>query len=390
MNINQLSQDISVAKSKAINFVRSSFDGNVDFFFTPNSDASSFSRCFGIFCFNFFLIGHEYNNSKKKIVEAIINDLDNYRSLRLKKCENILLDKHYLQLLSFSLSALYLTSQNELKSLDIHYFTGPIDELKRAINYASSRPDVSTYGNINMAHAVILIWMTESGILQDSSMLDEWVITHIANMNKFGFWGNIDNPTYLQFQNGYHQYEIFDYLSLIIKKEVEAASMVAEMADPFGSFAPHPGGGGCYDYDAIHIITRLPSSKILPYRDLLFKAANSIIKNQNVDGGFCETHCLRPRNFKNLKKNLKHIISPMPDRKGRLVHFLRMLRSVNNQYNTHFTQYQRQWGESNLWDTWFRLKSLDRIQVKLDPNNKTACGHINFPGIGFERPVESK
>ena len=43
-----------------------------------------------------------------------------------------------------------------------------------------------------------------------------WVEYHLKTMNKFGFWGESTNLKHLQFQNGYHQYEILEYLNIDI------------------------------------------------------------------------------------------------------------------------------------------------------------------------------
>ena len=60
---------------------------------------------------------------------------------------------------------------------------------------------------------------------------------------------------YLQFQNGYHQYEIFEYLEFQKVPWIVAAKNTLFMSDRYGHFAPWPGGGACYDYDAIFMLT---------------------------------------------------------------------------------------------------------------------------------------
>ena len=86
-------------------------------------------------------------------------------------------------------------------------------------------------------------------------------------------------------------------------------------------------------------------------------------------------------------RSLKHIFHSNEDLNSRIYHFFSMQRSIQNRYKTHFSEYQREW-ESNLWDTWFRLKTLDKIQNAVIADKKIESGHINFPGIGFERRAE--
>ena len=98
-------------------------------------------------------------------------------------------------------------------------------------------------------------------------------------MNKNGFWGNeIKNP-HLQFQNGYHQYEIFHFLG----KSPNIQPMIIEnfvqsLSDRNGQFAPYPGGGGCYDYDAIFMICSYAEDQADDkLKFLLLKTLNTII-----------------------------------------------------------------------------------------------------------------
>ena len=111
--------------------------------------------------------------------------------------------------------------------------------------------------------------------------------------------------TYLMFQNGYHQYEIFDYLKINNNFWNLAAKNINILKDRDSRYAPYPGGGGCYDYDAIHILTSRNNQQ--DYIQSVTETARSVCISQNNDGGFCESSYIRPRNFKNLKKNLNHL-----------------------------------------------------------------------------------
>lgn len=389
MDTTKLSKEISTAKLKAQKFVESTFDGSVNFRFTLDSDASAFSRCFGIYCFNFLGLNSELEPRATQLGNAICEDLQSYKIFRQQHCRDLLLDKHYLQLLTFSLSALSIVAPSMLNDLDESRFIGSIENLEAATKAAVKHPGAPQHGNINMAHGVLLIWLIESGRVKSRSLLDSWVQKHLNTMNQFGYWGSPYKPTYIQFQNGYHQYEIFDYLAIDVAKEIEAAEMVAKMVDPFGGFSPYSGGGGCYDYDAVHMLTRLPPTCLGVHKSLLFKVAKYLMIRQNSDGGFCESHDIRPRSVKNFKKSFAHICSSSPDRYSRIRHFITMLRPTHNKYKTHFSSYQRDWNESNLWDTWFRLMALDRIESALIENRISKAGYINFPGIGFDKSAKN-
>ena len=59
-------------------------------------------------------------------------------------------------------------------------------------------------------------------------------------------------------------------------------------------------------------------------------------------------------------------------------------RGKHNRIHTHWSQYSRGWGESDLWDSWFRMLALARIQCFLSHHSEIEqWGFINYPGIGF-------
>ena len=40
-----------------------------------------------------------------------------------------------------------------------------------------------------------------------------------------------------------------------------------------------------------------------------------------------------------------------------------------NSITTHWNNYNRKWDESNLWDSWFRMQTLARIEIYSDYKN---------------------
>src|SRR5690606_35030933 len=101
--------------------------------------------------------------------------------------------------------------------------------------------------------------------------------------------------------------EIIEYLGVPSPKQTEAADAVRLMADDEGHFAPYPGGGGCYDYDAVFMLTpqgRMVSEDVA---DLLMRSAITLLAEQNDDGGYAESQYVRPRSFKNLARVVSHV-----------------------------------------------------------------------------------
>ena len=67
----------------------------------------------------------------------------------------------------------------------------------------------------------------------------------------------------------------------------------------------------------------------------------------------------------------------------RLKHFIFLLRPKNSLITNHWCDYSREWDESNLWDSWFRVQTLIIIESYLNPRIEVLDRFIDFPGIGF-------
>lgn len=128
-------------------------------------------------------------------------------------------------------------------------------DLERELHTLGCLKGKAQSGNQAMFLAIFLLHARDYLGIDTSAQIDQWVDLHLVAMNRFGFWGPSNGMTHLQFQNGYHQYEIFEYLGVKTSREEEAVAAVRALADPKGHFAPYPGGGGCYDYDAVSILT---------------------------------------------------------------------------------------------------------------------------------------
>ena len=108
----------------------------------------------------------------------------------------------------------------------------------------------------------------------------------------------------------------------------------------------------------------------------------SILSEQNEDGGFSESLYIRPRNLKNLKSMTQHLVQKEGRVRAERARFcLTLLRFKHNKIKTHWTKYSREWHESNLWDSWFRMLTIARIDNSISLSSSN-WGFINFPGIG--------
>lgn len=356
-----------------------------EFRFTPHSEATPFSLCFALF--GLHLLGDEktLQCDTQTYANALRDRLYKYYSQR-KTGGDIKVDKPFLQLLAFTLSALSIMGclrDNPLEEIVLPLLTR---DVKTDLDRIGALDGIAGSGNLAMFMAILLIHARDYLGLDTNRLIEQWIGLHLDSMNRFGFWGESKSMTHLQFQNGYHQYEIFDYLNVDNSMASIAAESVAGLADDKGHFAPYPGGGGCYDYDAIFVLTSAGEMTVNHYRSLLERTMTTIISEQNPNGGFAESHYIRPRSLHNFAMGIRHALAVNgKTRFERLRQVIVLQRPKHNRIHTHWSRYSREWSESDLWDSWFRMLTVARIEVALNPSAVDRWGFINYPGIGYYR-----
>ena len=358
---------------------------------TPKSELTPYARCFAIFGYHLLLEKEQYLSNSDELVTAIRQDLDHMRDHRRDLGISLKFDKNYLQLLTFSLSALSILNRIDKEPLEDHILPLLSNNIEDDLNTVRAFEGKPRSGNQAMFMAIILYHARNFLGRNVDNLINDWQRLHLDSINQFGFWGEHHSMSHLQFQNGYHQYEILDYFETINVPWSIAAESVATLADKEGHFAPYPGGGGCYDYDAIYILTNSITCDNNKYKDLLIRTANSILSEQNYDGGFCESHKVRPLSISNLSHSIKHVLlAEGESRVERMKYSLTLLRPKHARIHTHWSTYSRKWSESNLWDSWFRMLTLARIDVSLNPSRSSEWGFINYPGIGYHQNLKNK
>lgn len=373
-------------------FIQKCKVNNDEYLFSQNSESSPFTLCFAIFGLNFLKKNDQLITYKDILHQTLRNNLEKYKAFRINFTDELRFDKPFMQLLTFTLSCFEI-----LQIIDSDPLASTVEPLiskniKRDLEFTKSLQGAPQSGNQAMFMAILIIHAQKHLGHHIDNMLEEWVDLHLLHMNKFGFWGNNKQMTHLQFQNGYHQYEIFKYLDLDLPNINKTASHVAMLADSKGHFAPYPGGGGCYDYDAVFLLTYHKIKTEDLDIQLLKKTFFNILSEQNPDGGFAENKFLGTLS---MCKSLKIIFDAIGSKtlslkRERLRRAIGLLRSKNRRVPTHWTKYSRLWNESNLWDSWFRMMAIALIQERLFPEISTEINFINFPGIGYHHEVNQK
>ena len=378
--LNQL--QLKNARLRYSQYISACLRSDGEYCLTPSSDASSYALCFAIFGYKLLHAQDMIDEHRENWDQKLRDGLKAHKSIC--ECRDSLSNsKPYMQLLTFSLSALSI-----LGTLDSDLLTDAVmdvlpNSIEGALIDSGALKGVARSGNQAMFFAILLIYARDYLDLNAQADINRWITLHRDSLNRFGFWGTSRTMSHLQFQNGYHQYEIFEYLHAENIPWDDAAAAVASLADAEGHFAPYPGGGGCYDYDAVFVLTT-KHELALRYRKLLICTAQSILNEQNLDGGFCESLRIRPRSLGNFLRSIFHVFEGHGRaRVERIRSTLTLLRPKHNRIHTHWSEYSREWGESDLWDSWFRMLTLARIDCALNPENAKNWGFIDFPGIGF-------
>ena len=181
-----------------------------------------------------------------------------------------------------ALSALnILSGELSSKNLDIldKILDVDIRRLQKGVHYGLSKS-----GNHSMFFAIFNIYANDFLKVDRSKQINEWLKFNCESINVNGFWGKKTSMDYLQFQNGYHQYEILEYLKFDKISWDIAAKKTLLLSDKIGHFAPWPGGGACYDYDAIFMLTSKFVVNLV--EGCSQKTLDTILNEQNSDGGF--------------------------------------------------------------------------------------------------------
>ena len=373
--------DLEVVRYRLAEFVSACEADSLAYKLTPLAEASPYARCFAVFLSK-LLNSPGLATVAQPLASAIVRDL---KSMRLRADTDIS-GKPYRQLLTFSLSALAILPGASPSLLDEFVEeqlsnTG-LQELE-ALGCLDGR---AGSGNQAMFLAIFLIHGRDYLGLDTQPKIDQWIEVHLNCMNRFGFWGGEAGMTHLQFQNGYHQHEIMEYIGVENPYLDQTVSAVRGLADREGHFAPYPGGGGCYDYDAVFMLT--PEGRMTDdtTRELLRKTASAIASEQRPDGGFAESLQVRPRSLSRLRLFASHTVNALgkgPLFTERLRYGLTMQRPKHDRIHTHWSSYSRGWDESDLWDGWFRMLALARIDVAMYPEHANRWGFIDYPGIGY-------
>ena len=375
-------QSIQQVKDKALTFL-TQLECENEFRLFARSETTPYARCFSIFSRALCRDNDWLELNNTALIEGLNQGFSEFFSKRKTEIGDIRFDKPILQLLCFTLSALHITrgnlSPHNKEILKDYLSSNLLQDFNDRGVFAGSPGS----GNYAMFRAILLHYGKHYLDIDCDAEIMAWIESHLSNVNKHGFWGKVKSMQYLQFQNGYHQYEIFEFMGVSSAPWITAARNTIKFADTLGHFAPYPGGGGCYDYDAIFMLTS-PFVGNIGQNPIVSKTLNTILDEQNLDGGFCESKFIRstiglPRPLALFLHILKQ---PSQCRLSSAIHGANLFRPKHRRVRTHWCETDRNWNESNAWDTFFRLSLIARATQFLDLPGSDLFKINHFPGIG--------
>lgn len=361
---------------------------------SPSSDDSIFSTCFALFILDLFKETDRFTDEERKYWISYIQSFQNKELGYFEPEQYYLKDKerNRFQLTCFCLSALDILGAKPRYSLKFIELWKTSDDIKEYLLEKGCHEGKGGSGNKAMFLAIFLTYEYERTKKRDLfEKINAWFEFHNETQNQNGFWGDDKSSLFYHgFQNGFHQLLIYFYWNRTVNRLNKIVDIILKIQDRDGFFAPTPGGGGCWDYDAIHILVnayRLLNYKRNQIADSLIKAFHSIRINQKNVSGFCQSK-QNPKNLVDLFKYLPFFLyGEIP-----YLWYYRIRKSLGSLFRkkntipTGWTKVGRNWKESNLWDTWLRCLTLAEISHTIELREQFKLYNVNFHkmiGLGW-------
>ncbi len=397
----QQENNIDYLKGNILAFLESLKIDEFNYRMSRNTDSTIYSSIFALFLYD--LIG-AVGNWEKPVKENWINFINSFQDVRsglfipnhltLRGIEN----KPVYQLTAFSLQALHILEGVPKYELSFLNNWQTKESIRNYLDKQGCLHGKLGSGNMSMFLGIFLTYSYEE--LKNNKakvLLDEWFFLHDKYQNpKTGFWGSkIKNFYYWGFQNSLHQFEIYNYWNREINYSEIIIDKILSLQNTDGHFALTPGGGGCWDYDAAHLLSVLSQDNEYRRMDILksFEILyTKLINKINPDFGIPES-ISRPESFGELIKLGKFIFSP----RSPYIWYLKLVATLKsykdkNIIRTHWCNKSYSCSQSDLWNTWLYMILILELEMNL---NKGSKNHKNrnikkqdFIGLGYLRKYE--
>ena len=354
---------------------------DVEYSLTKKKNISLFATIFSIFIKDLF--NYKFNNDEKVALGNYLHSYqDHYTGLFVEgECSNNpnFYCKKCLQSTTFSMSALSILGLEQKYKINHNMKTK--EQIFAFLDKVGVKDGKIGSGNFAM---FLGIFLSNDKILNpNDELIDFWFDYHNKYYNKRnGFWtSGIRGRSQWAYQNAVHQITIFKFWNKDVINYKASVDMIIDHCDDNGTFALLPGGGACWDYDAIHILNFLGIQKGYRVDEIkrIFKKTYNHILSTKDDSGFCENNYVQ--NIKLFKDiNSFYYQGNLISSIFRFREFL-AIRKENFSHYPAWSNFPIKLSESDLWSIWFRNLTLAEIEHSMIGAKEWKFQ--KFPGLGF-------
>lgn len=363
-----------------------------DYKFSLNTSSSLFTTCFALYILDLFQETDKLSVEEKKEWANYINTFQNEKDGLYYPNPSYHPDKEreVFQASCFCLSALSILDSKPKYRIFIVDQWRTRDNVKQYLKERGCHLGNSGSGNKAMFQAILITHEYEK--LKDHELLESiktWFDFHESCQNNLGFWGKgRQGQLYRGLQNAFHQFVIYEYWNRDYPHLEQVAQTALKLNDQEGFFSHLPGGDSCKEYDALHFLLYYYHCNSTIIEPVLKKVIGAIKTRWNEDGGFCE-NSTRP--FKSNYIRLMAFIINAQNNEIRITRGINVLKEMIRpmKYNTRkWIKEPQPWGESTLWDTWFRCLSIAEVSCFINNNYYLKYRFHKHIGIGGHRKYQ--
>lgn len=247
-------------------------------------------------------------------------------------------------------------------------------------------------GNKAMFLGICLAYDAEhGGGAQVRESLDAWFAWHDAHQNpRSGFWGEGLRAGYMEGLGGaYHQFTVYNYVGRPIQyaDRIVDRALLVQCHD--GMYSSYLGGATCYELDAVDVLVHLYARRDYrraEIRDALRRVLPGVLSMQNPDGGFCWGR-YRPYTVSDAVRLVADTARHRSAAQLYLGARAAMATRVKPRpvIRTGWAKAGRDWCDSSVFDTWFRLVTIAEISKVLAdvPYATYPWQFLTVPGLGW-------
>jgi hypothetical protein len=387
--------DSQLLKRRVVSYLADSQIGPCQYRINNGSDGNIYTSCFALFIYDLFKTTEDWSDKIRfRWVDYINSYQDKETGYFIPEGYTGNLDeKPVHQLTCFAINALKILGEQPKHPFNFLSTWRKFEDISSYLKRKGCFEGRPGSGNLAMFLGTFLTFDYEvNNDPRSLELLNLWFSCHDETQNsRTGFWGqSLRQKLFKGFQNAFHQFVIYNYWERKIQYHDKIVDNILSLQDSDGFFAPLPGGGGCWDFDAADTLINCGLNRNYKANSIklsLVKLFNSIIISQKEDGGFCESRKMQPGLAKLFHPDILRFIVSSRDLNV-MYHKFKTIAPIylfnQRKLFVHWNKKGCFWDQSDLWNTWFRCLTLAKIENALTINKDQIKHKWKFhESIGF-------